>query len=246
MTIVLQDRIPYDVSAPRALPGLQPMALRDWLVADEAFAGQMAERERLLDTVRDRVVALQASAVEAAGELLDLVLELAYPDAQDSVLRPDGKRVTPDPGDPMGSLGRLVQEDFCILQKQGAEHVLTGAVLCFPASWTLAEKFRRPLIAIHDPVDNYDAQMARRVQRVFDGVQVGRPMWRFNALAYADPALFQPRSLAEPRTPLRPDEAGYLRSERQCILRLPRTGAVVFSIHTYVLSRQGVDRPLPE
>ncbi|MDK3074155.1 DUF3445 domain-containing protein [Sedimentitalea sp. JM2-8] len=246
MTIVLQDRIPYDVSEPRALPGLQPLAMHDWLIADEAFGGQMAERERLLDGARDRVVALEDSALEAAGELLDLVLELAYPGEPDVVLRPDGKRVTPDRDDPLGSLGRLVQEDFCILQKRGSEHLLTGAVLCFPASWTLTEKFRRPLTAIHGPVHSYDAPMAKRVQRVFDGVQVGRPMWRFNALEYADPALFQPRRLSEPRVPLRPDEAGYLRSERQSILRLPRTRAVVFSIHTYVLSRQGVGRRLPE
>jgi len=31
--------------------------------------------------------------------------------------------------------------------------------------------------------------------------------------------------------------APYLRSERQSILRLPDTGAVVFSIHTYVVAR---------
>ncbi|MCY4290646.1 MAG: DUF3445 domain-containing protein, partial [Roseovarius sp.] len=27
----------------------------------------------------------------------------------------------------------------------------------------------------------------------------------------------------------------YLRSERQCILRMPKTRACIFSIHTYVL-----------
>jgi hypothetical protein len=32
-------------------------------------------------------------------------------------------------------------------------------------------------------------------------------------------------------------EKTYLRSERQCLLRLPETRAVVFTIHTYVLLR---------
>jgi hypothetical protein len=32
-------------------------------------------------------------------------------------------------------------------------------------------------------------------------------------------------------------EYPYLRSERQCVLRLPKTRACVFSIHTYVLAR---------
>ena len=38
----------------------------------------------------------------------------------------------------------------------------------------------------------------------------------------------------------RPAEGGdypYLRSERQCVLRLPETRACVFSIHTYVMAR---------
>ena len=38
----------------------------------------------------------------------------------------------------------------------------------------------------------------------------------------------------------RAGEAPFLRSERQCILRLPQSGAVVFSIHTYVLARADV------
>ena len=135
-----------------------------------------------------------------------------------------------------------MQEDLCILQKCGDEHVLTGAVLCFPASWTLSEKFMRPLIGIHDPVAEYDARLATRVQRLFDGVQVGRPLWRFNALWYSDPALHQPRSSSARREAHSAEEGAYLRSERQCILRLPRTNAVIFSIHSFVLKRADVPK----
>ena len=141
---------------------------------------------------------------------------------------------------PLATLGRLAQEDFCILQKHGDEHVLTGAVLCFPASWMLSEKFMRPLIGIHEPVDSYDTGIAARVQRLFDGVQVGRPMWRFNALWYAVPDLHHPRSIHNRRKRRTSENAPYLRSERQCILRLPQTRAVIFSIHTYVLARASV------
>ena len=54
------------------------------------------------------------------------------------------------------------------------------------------------------------------------------------SLAYAEATLHQPRPRA------RPAEGGdypYLRSERQCVLRLPETRACVFSIHTYVMAR---------
>ena len=240
MSEILQHSLPYDAMAPRALPGIQPLKLDDWLIRDEAFDGQMAMRDRLLRDKRPDVLMMNEAARVAAGELLDLVLDLAYPASGAEVERPDGVQVTIDREDPLGTLGRLVQEDLCILQKTGDEHVLTGAVLCFPASWMLSEKYMRPLIGIHAPVEGYDKGIAARVQRMFDGVQPDRPLWRFNALWYDDPALHQPRSTHPARTHTNAEKAGYLRSERQCILRLPDTGAVVFSIHTYVLRRADV------
>ena len=239
MTGVFQTRLPYDTGAQKPLPGISPLGEAHWLMRDEAFAGQMAERDRLLRDRRDAVLAMDAGAGPAADELLDAVLAAEYPGATDRVTRPDGVVVAIDRGDPMGTLGRLVQEDLCILEKRGDEHVLTAAALCFPASWTLAEKFMRPLIAIHRPVAEYDDMLARRVQRLFDGVQPGRPLWRFNVLNYARPDLHQPLSESAKPELRRDGPMPYLRSERQCILRLPVTRAVVFTIHTFVLRRTG-------
>ena len=244
MSKILQHSLPYDPMGPRALPGILPLEPRDWLIRDEAFDGQMAERDRLLRVARGDVVAMDETARPAARELLDLVLGLAYPGAGSRVTRPDGVTVGIERDDPLGTLGRLIQEDLCILQKTGkasnAAHVMTGAVLCFPASWTLAEKFMAPLVAIHASVRGYDASIAARVQRLFDGVQPGRPLWRFNALWYDKPDLYQPRSINDPEVTHDEVNAPYLRSERQSIVRLPQTGAVIFSIHTYVLARAAV------
>lgn len=242
MTEIVQKTIPYDVLNPRPLPGIQPMDMAEWLHRDEAFAGQMARRDALIAERPAEVLALDESARPAALELLDMVLDAAYPGADGAVSRPDGVAVAIDRSNPMRTLGRLVQEDFCILQKQGDEHVLTGAVLCFPASWMLSEKFLRPLIGIHEPVASYNAGIAARVQRLFDGVQVGRPLWRFNALWYAEAELHQPRSIHNRRRVPVPDDAGYFRTERQSILRLPETQAVVFTIHTYVIARADAPR----
>ncbi len=236
MTIILQEKIPYDPRKARALPGVQPASQDAWLHQDDAFAAQMIHRATLLKERRDQVLALDQGAEPAAQELLELVLAQVYPDATDSVLRPDGVSVDIDRTQPLDTLCHLVQEDFCILQKQADQHVLTGAILCFPASWRLSEKFMRPLMDIHVPVASYDDNIARRVQRLFDGIQPDRPLWRFNALWYEDPELFQPRSASEPREKPKAGTTSYLRSERQTLMRLPKTGAVVFSIHTYVLA----------
>ena len=239
--VVLQKSLPFapwmDPKTWR-LPGIQPVQGDDWLRVDEAFAGQMAERDARLALQRDAVHALMPEAEEAAAELLALLLQRladvpGYEVTDRAVRRPDGVQVAINAAAPLETAGRLVQEDLCILQAQGGEHVLTGAVLCFPASWTLAEKIGRPMTGIHAPVAHYTPDMARRVQRLFDAIRPEQALWRMNALVYDDPELFQPRPEGTARP--RPTQRLYLRSERQCLLRLPRTGAVVFTIHTYLV-----------
>ena len=247
MKTVLQSALPFDAFAPKPLPGISPLVEADWLIVDDAYAGQLALRDELVSKNSQAVIRLETTAENAATELLDKVVSavLARPEQDftrsgDTITRPDGVTILIDYKVPLATLGRLVQEDFCILQKVGSEHVLTGAVLCFPASWSLSEKFRKPLVDIHVPVNGYTEDIAKRVQRLFDGVREARPLWRFNALWYDDPTLHQPRSANERRAPVDPSTAPFFRSEKQCILRLPVSDAVVFSIHTFVLPRANV------
>jgi len=221
------------------LPGLNPVAPGEWLLVDEAYGAQMAYRVEL---IRDRLSAvhrLADAARPAAEELLDRVLaELravaGFAVSPDDVLCPDGRRVPIDRDQPMITLGHLVQEDFNILEKDGDQHGLTAAILCFPASWNLEQKFGRNLASIHQPVDRYNEDIERRVQRMFDLVPPDRPMWRANYLIYSNPDLFQPRREEERRV-ISAKPPHWLRSERQCVIKLPKSGAVVFSIHNYVL-----------
>ncbi len=245
MTEILQTSIPYDALADRPLPGIAPLNLEDWLIVDDAYAAQMSLRCSLLSEIPDLVSALSEGALPAAQEVLDLALHQLsgrsdFEVTIKEVRCPDGRVVAIDRGQPLRTLGQIIQEDICLMEKVGDEHVLTGAVLCFPASWTLAEKFMRPLIGIHIPVAEYDDNIAKRVQRLFDGVRAGRPLWRKNALWYDDPSLFTPRREDAPRDLVPAQNGAYLRSEKQCILRLPKTDAVVFSIHTFMVRREQV------
>ena len=130
-----------------------------------------------------------------------------------------------------------MQSDFCILDKKFDEHILKGAVLCFPSSWSLEEQFLRPLSIIHAPIKPYDQDVTRRVQRLFDGIKPQKPLWRFNELYYDRPDLYQPRTTSNRRPVLNGPDRRYLRSERQVLFRLPRTKVIVFSIHTHVLKQ---------
>ncbi|WP_306132354.1 heme-dependent oxidative N-demethylase family protein [Roseivivax marinus] len=247
--MILQTHMPYDPADRPRLPGIRPLEPAEWLLVDDAFAAQMAERERLITTGREAVIAECPGARPAILEALEVILERlpeGYAREGDDVVRPDGATAQIDRTDPLATLGHLVQDDICIMQRPdgGDEHVLTAAVLCFPARWRLAEKIGRPLIAIHEPVPEYDSDLAPRVQRLFDGVRVGRPLWRVNELWTDNPTLFQPEPPAN-RPKWRGAESRYLRSERQCLVRLPETGAVVFSIHTYMVAAENMPSRRP-
>jgi hypothetical protein len=241
---VLHDRLaaaPWMDPALWRLPGVKPLDPRHWLVRDEAFAGQMALRDGLISGRQVTVHALLARGRAAAKECLTLVLEALATDAgyalgDATVTRPDGKTIALNRARPLITIGHLIQADVCLMQPGPDGHVLTGAILCFPASWTLAEKIGRPLQAIHGPVPEYDADVAARVQRLFDAIRPDRPLWRANAILHHDPTLHHPRSERDPQSHRYGKPGGrYLRSERQTLRRLPDSDAVVFTIHTTVI-----------
>lgn len=240
--MILQKTLPYNPFDVAQLPAISALEPSQWLRPDTCAGAQIAVRQQLIAEREADVIQMDSCAYEAAQELLETV--------HDHLVQHHGGPVDPaiksvtdlDFSKPLQCLGTLTQQDFCILQKpEGqAEHLLTAAVLCFPASWRLADKFMRPLTHIHRPVPEYDAGIAKRVQRLFDGVQVGRPLWRFNALWYQKPDLYHPV-----RDPVPADSTGepgkaFFRSEEQTVLRLPRSKAVVFSIHTRVLAREDI------
>jgi len=226
---------PWSDPALARLPGMRPVE-GNWLVVDEAYAAQMTYKAHLMKTRRSAVVALDPAAMPAAREALEVVLG-ALPEGferqGDAVRCPDGRVVVAQPDHPLETLGGLIQEDVVLLEKRGEDHVMTGAILCFPAAWTLSEKMLRPLAAIHTPVPSY-APVAARVERMFDKVRAGQPLWRANALMYHDADLHQPHSETAPRVPPK-GTPRYLRAERQTISRLPRTDALAFWVHTYVV-----------
>ena len=227
--LVLQRQVPYPALTPRALPSLQVMDPADWLLFDDAEAGQLALRTALLAARRAEVLAALPGSEAVQAEAVAMIgAHLRDVHGRDGALRG------------FEDLAGAVQEDVVILEKRGDSHVMIAALLCFPASWMLSEKIGHAMAVIHEPVEEIGPRMDRQIERVFDAVRVGRPMWRYNQLWYHDPALFQPRSANDRR--LKPaGEGNYLRTERQCLVRMPETGCIMFTIHTYVVARADLE-----
>ena len=219
-------------------PGLSPLDPALWATCDADFAAQAAGRDALLaapdaETVAELPEAEPALAEFRAALLAHLATRADWRVDGAAVRRPDGAAVPLD-APTLELAGRATQDDFLLLLPGASEYRLVAGVLCFPSRWSLAQKLGRPLTDIHGPVPHYAEGLAARVNRVFAALAPERPVWRANWLAIATDALRLVMREGERRRPPAALDRWWLRTERQTLVRLPRTGAVAFGIKTTV------------
>lgn len=234
---ILHDHLPVRAwMDPRTarLPGVSPVDTGQWLWRDERYAEQMRYRDHLINHARSTVYAMMPQAEPAARELRDILITESQYDASGTILtRSDGAAVDTAADEALITAGRLAQEDFCILQPIEGQYCLTGAILCFPSSWRLADKIGRTMTAIHGPVPEF-SHVQSSVERMLAAVRPEQPLMRANALIYTDPDLHQPRAEGIAK-PIDPSAPRFVRVERQSFRRLAQTRAVVFAIHTFIV-----------
>jgi dimethylamine monooxygenase subunit A len=240
---------PYAAGVHRLSVGLKPLDPAHWFEPDHQWAEQMANKSAMLKFQHANVVAALPESL-AAQEELRALMTAHLPAAHGTLYLREGDTLrindlhpggASDPGlSAIDRCGRMVQEDLCLMQQSGDQFVLTAASLCAPSGWKLSEKLGQPLIGIHAPVPGYETELAHRVQRVFQGLHAGRPVWRANWSLATEPTLFMPGGHgASPvqGDAVTPENAGshvWVRVERQTLTRLPETGAILFTIKTYI------------
>ncbi|MFO1070673.1 MAG: DUF3445 domain-containing protein [Geminicoccaceae bacterium] len=211
--------------------GLRNLEPGDWLWIDDEHAAHVAEHARLIAERRDVVIAALPGSEDACAELLEMVVDdlLAHHGRDHRALRADP--------DPLGTISRLVQEDFCLLQRSDeGSYVLRAGVLCFPLHWQLRDKLGLPLRVIHGPVPGFADRLGDPADRFFSTLTVERPVWRANWALTDEPELHVPARRGHGHNVTSGDagERLWLRIERQTLRRLPRSHAVVFGIRTLV------------
>ena len=203
------------------LPGVQPVAVKDWLQRSDTFDAQVKYRRELIAQKRETVFQTTPEAEAACAELRDII-------------QAESTQEWKSLDHPLLEAAVNIQEDLCILQKKGDTHVLTAGVMCFPSSWDIRQKIGRSISSIHDPVPEF-ADVSNVVERMLSAIRVEQPLGRANFLIYTDPELHQPRGEGIAK-PIDPHPPRYICVERQTFRRLPKTRAVVFAIHTYVVA----------
>ncbi len=142
---------------------------------------------------------------------------------------------------PIDWLGRQIQEDLILMSGDAASGCpLIAGQLCFGSSWSLDDKIGLSFLDIHEPVPQFNAQLGRPANLLMERLKLGRPVWRLNWSIKSNARLnaaprFRAEDLASKRHIALENvgERCFLRVERQALARLPRTGAILFTIHTY-------------
>ena len=136
---------------------------------------------------------------------------------------------------------RHAHEDICLLLPDGpdAPYRLIGAAVAWPTDWHPADKLGLPLTALHAPIQGYAQQLATGVDHFMAKLQPGRIFGRCNWFVAPTPAKrwidTAPAQQAFAHvTPANAGETLFVRCERQTLRRLPKTGAIVFTIGVYV------------
>ncbi|WP_193174930.1 heme-dependent oxidative N-demethylase family protein [Oricola nitratireducens] len=232
---------------PRALSiGLSPLAdPARWLEPDDRLAAQLGEKERLIATYPKQVFMAEPDTLDAQREidaLLRAHLVAAFPQTYraggDAVIVA-GRRVERTSGDDrvLQNTARLVADDLVIMRKRADGWTLAAASLCFPTFWNLAEKFARPITAIHAPVPGFSegTRNAVLVERIFDKLQVGQQVQRSNWSVHNDGELhhIEPHGI-----PINCSDAAtmarlFLRREYQTLTKLPASGDILFTIRVH-------------
>lgn len=245
---------PYDGSSKPFVIGLKPLDASAWIEVDGDLLPMLAEKARLLGSILPDVFVEEPDTRAAQAELRDKLADYLvqhYPhrfriDRDDMLIDGGARRVhlTEEAMPPLLAAASLIAEDLVLMRKDGTGWRLVAASLCFPSSWTLSEKFGRPLQEIHNPVPGFGegTRTAEVIQRIFDNLQPNQPVIRWNWSLQSDRALYKPLSNVQrdvrADAPARRFPAGiasaFIRVERQTLMRLPVSGDIVFTIRIFL------------
>jgi len=234
---------PFDGSSKLFQIGLKPLAVDDWVDVDDRLPAYLGEKARLWRERPDAVFAAEPDTGAAQREALELLAEHLPARFPEIYRRADGAMEIAGaaPIDLAGTepplliAARLVQDDLVLMRRGDAGWRLAAASLCFPSSWQLADKFGRPIHEVHGPVPGFGGgtRNAELIARMFDNLRPDTLVIRWNWSLYGDDRLFHPE-VAGPDERRFGDtdraEHVFLRSERQTLRRLPKSGDIVFAI----------------
>lgn len=149
--------------------------------------------------------------------------------------------------DPSLIMAKLLQDDIAIMMEQpDGQYKLKGGAIILPGFWRFRDKFDLNLSDIHTTGDvpKYKEKLQSGMEKFFIRLTCDKPVVRNNYFLQTDDELGWSSSIGNEEV----EKVGWytapeakevakihLRSERQSLRRLPKTGAIIFTIRTYFI-----------
>lgn len=239
--------------------GLRTVDPHDWIELDNQFPKYHADKTARLEGRGSKCATTHPDALAGAIELLEELrnyLPARYPtlfrrtpvginnlwsgESFNTLERPLKE-------DPMAMCARLVQDDLALMieQPDGQYRLLGGAIL-LAGFWRLTDKFGMTLSDIHTSGDvpHFKEKLEGGMLKFFQRLKCDTIYSRNNYFLQVDDSLPWSHSIGSEDDAVvswstaeknRAIEHHWLRSERQTLRRLPKSGAVCFTIRTYFL-----------
>lgn len=241
--------------------GMRPLDLADWIQVGDDYDAQMATKQAARAGHPATVFVALPEALPACAEVLELLLDHLVETWPDDFARTDDEIVNRRTGErlpldgsvhPLDVAGRLVQEDLIVMvptDGSDADMVFGAGSVCLPNRWNLQSKLGRSMAEVHAPVSRLNDQLAGPISQFFERLQPDRSFWRLGWGVIETPDLFQPLGNAarsESSTTAPGADDMHVRVERETLRRLPRTGAILFTIRTYIAKASDLLERSPE
>lgn len=247
---------PYRWAAPEFQVGLQPIKFRDWLLIDNDYAEFMRVKRLRLSSSPELFYRTLPESLNAQRELRHMVTEhlleehAALFSISNGILTCAADCRSWDLGaesiEPLRQLSEFVQEDFMLVEELDGRQTITAASNAYSSSGRLAASVGHNVRWAHEPVPDLTTIQGSRIDRILASVHVDAPCARFNWQLTPVASIFfppDPRSANNAalkavsarlsKDPSLAPSLLHMRVERQTLRRLPESGAVAFSIHTY-------------
>ena len=260
---------PYNMTL--ALKKLDP---NDYIALESTYLERIALREKLFNETE--FYACDDSAVDALKEMYRFIFGFMmkkYPQYFELAERGTSihNKITQKffPSDPAGMkkeeilrfIATNIEEDMLIMLKNPStgqldEYILRSFITLMPAGFNPMTKLNKSLTAIHGPVPGYLQKLQISMNKFFSRVQPHEFIVRQNWSFQTHPNLCAPKGShatkeeAEKLHPLFPNDLDFnkcfFRVEKQCVTRLPETGAIIMIIRTYTTSLMDLRADLSE
>ncbi|CAF1104905.1 unnamed protein product [Rotaria sp. Silwood1] len=204
--------------------GIRRLDLNDWIELDNEWSKyHQVKLDRLSEERAHLLCKTAPEAYDAALETMELLCEYLvhrYPSLfqyelnnnNDKKIRikTTGEIYSINSDDPLKYASLLIQDDLALMiEGSDGQYYLKAGSIIIPGFWRLQDKFNMPLAQIHLSGDV--PKFKEKLQHNQFGIG-----W-INA---------------KPNPPI---ENIYFRNERQTLRRLPRSGAILFTIHPYFI-----------